>query len=75
MTHTYTTRHGTTSLVASLDIPSGSVIAVHHRRHRHQKFLRFLTTELTTPQTAPLGSPQRHRTGSRHPQVDQRVER
>jgi len=41
MTHTYI-RHGTTSLFAALDIASGSVIAQHYRRHRHQEFLRFL---------------------------------
>jgi transposase len=43
MTHTYT-RHGTTSLFAALDVASGSVIAQPYRRHRHQEFLRFLTT-------------------------------
>lgn len=37
-------RRGTTSLFAALDIASGSVIAAHYRRHRHQEFLRFLTT-------------------------------
>ncbi len=41
MTHDYI-RHGTTSLFAALDIASGSVIAQHYRRHRHQEFLRFL---------------------------------
>jgi transposase len=43
MTHTYT-RHGTTSLFAALEISSGSIIAAHYRRHRHQEFLRFLKT-------------------------------
>ncbi|MFI0358020.1 IS630 family transposase [Actinomadura sp. 9N407] len=41
MTHDYV-RHGTTSLFAAMDIGSGSVIAQHYRRHRHQEFLRFL---------------------------------
>jgi transposase len=41
MSHTYV-RHGTTSLFAALDLGSGSVIAAHYRRHRHQEFLRFL---------------------------------
>ncbi len=41
MTHDYV-RHGTTSLFAALDPTSGSVIAQHYRRHRHQEFLRFL---------------------------------
>jgi transposase len=41
MTHDYV-RHGTTSLFAAMDVASGSVIAQHHRRHRHQEFLRFL---------------------------------
>jgi transposase len=35
-------RHGTTSLFAAYDLFSGSVIAQHYRRHRHQEFLRFL---------------------------------
>jgi transposase len=41
MTHDYV-RNGTTSLFAALDPTSGSVIAQHFRRHRHQEFLRFL---------------------------------
>jgi transposase len=41
MTHDYV-RHGTTSLFAAFDVSSGSVIAQHYRRHRHQEFLRFL---------------------------------
>jgi hypothetical protein len=41
MTHDYV-RHGTTSLFAAFDMASGSVIAAHYRRHRHQEFLRFL---------------------------------
>jgi transposase len=41
MTSTYV-RNGTTSLFAALDPSSGSVIAQHYRRHRHQEFLRFL---------------------------------
>ena len=41
MTHDYV-RNGTTSLFAALDVGSGSVIAQHYRRHRHQEFLRFL---------------------------------
>jgi transposase len=40
-THDYV-RHGTTSLFAALDLASGSVIAEHYPRHRHQEFLRFL---------------------------------
>jgi transposase len=41
MTHDYV-RNGTTSLFAAFDPASGSVIAQHYRRHRHQEFLRFL---------------------------------
>lgn len=41
MTHDYV-RNATTSLFAALDMSSGSVIAQHYRRHRHQEFLRFL---------------------------------
>jgi transposase len=40
-THDYV-RNGTTSLFAAYDLPSGSVIAQHYRKHRHQEFLRFL---------------------------------
>jgi transposase len=43
MSHDYI-RHGTTTLFAAFDISSGSVIASHYRRHRHQEFLRFLKT-------------------------------
>jgi len=41
MSHDYV-RHGTTTLFAAMDVNSGSVIASHYRRHRHQEFLRFL---------------------------------
>jgi transposase len=41
MTHDYVC-NGTTSLFAAFDLVSGSVIAQHYRRHRHQEFLRFL---------------------------------
>jgi transposase len=48
-THDYI-RHGTTSLFAALDVASGQVIGQHHRRHRHQEFLRFLKTiDANTP--------------------------
>jgi transposase len=40
-THEYV-RNGTTSLFAAYDVASGSVIAQHYRKHRHQEFLRFL---------------------------------
>jgi len=40
-THDYE-RHGTTSLVAALDIATGKVIGECHRRHRHQEFLKFM---------------------------------
>jgi transposase len=43
MSHDYV-RHGTTTLFAAMDVTSGSVIAHHYRRHRHQEFLRFLKT-------------------------------
>jgi hypothetical protein len=41
MTHDYV-RHGTTTLVAALDIASGRVVTRCAPRHRHQEFLRFL---------------------------------
>jgi hypothetical protein len=37
-------RHGTTSLVAALDVATGTVIGQHQRRHRHQESLHFLKT-------------------------------
>jgi transposase len=40
-THDYT-RLGTTSLVAALNVATGSVIGKCHRRHRHQEFIKFL---------------------------------
>jgi transposase len=43
MTHDYI-RHGTTSLFAALDIATGQVIGAHHRKHRHQEFIKFLNT-------------------------------
>ncbi len=43
MTHDYV-RNGTTSLFAALDVATGTVISQHHRRHRHQEFLKFLKT-------------------------------
>ena len=41
MTHDYV-RNGTTNLFAAYDVASGTVIAQHYRKHRHQEFLRFL---------------------------------
>jgi transposase len=37
-------RNGTASLFAALDVASGKVISLLHRRHRHQEFLQFLRT-------------------------------
>jgi transposase len=42
-THDYH-RHGTSSLFAGLMVKTGVVIRECHRRHRHQEFLRFLST-------------------------------
>lgn len=42
-THDYV-RHGTTSLFAALDVKTGKVIGVCHRRHRSQEFRKFLDT-------------------------------
>lgn len=41
MTHGYE-RHGTTTLFAALNVLDGTVLGRCMRRHRHQKFLRFL---------------------------------
>lgn len=35
-------RHGTTTLFASLDTATGSVIGKCYKRHRHQEFISFL---------------------------------
>ena len=43
MTHDYK-RHGTTTLFAALDVATGEVIHQCLPRHRHQEFLRFLST-------------------------------
>jgi len=40
-THGYQ-RHGTTTLLAALDIAKGSVIGQMHRRHCSSEFLQFL---------------------------------
>ena len=42
-THDYK-RHGTTSLLAALDLKTGRLIGQLRRRHRSQEFLRFLDT-------------------------------
>jgi transposase len=43
MTHDYS-RHGTTTLLAALNVPEGTVIGRCMQRHRHQDFRRFLRT-------------------------------
>jgi transposase len=43
MTHDYK-RHGTTTLFAALDVLAGKVIGQCMKRHRHQEFIRFLST-------------------------------
>ena len=49
MTHDYK-RNGTTTLFAALDVLKGVVIGQCLPRHRHQEFLKFLTTiDRTTP--------------------------
>ncbi len=42
-THDYE-RHGTTTLLAALDVAAGKIIGQCQPRHRHQEFLRFLET-------------------------------
>src|SRR5271156_2215669 len=43
VTHDYS-RHGTTSLLAALDVKTGKVIGECHRRHRSAEFRKFLDT-------------------------------
>ena len=72
-THDYV-RHGTTSLFAAYDLASGSVIAQHYRRHRHQEFPCGSSSSSTLPSrrtwtctwswtTTPPARPPRSRTG------------
>ena len=42
MTHDYK-RHGTTTLIAALNVLDGKVIGQCTQRHRHQEFIRFLS--------------------------------
>ncbi len=53
VTHDYV-RHGTTSLLAALDVATDKVIGQTQRKHRHQEFLRFLRTidRATPPELA-----------------------
>lgn len=54
MTHDYK-RHGTTTLFAALDVATGKVIGACMSRHRHQEFLRFLSTiDRNTPKSLGL---------------------
>ena len=41
MTHDYR-RHGTTTLLAALNVLDGTIIGRNMKRHRHQEFIRFL---------------------------------
>ena len=50
MTHDYV-RHGTTTLLAALEMASGRLIGTCLPRHRHQEFLKFL--KLMDQQTPP----------------------
>ena len=43
MTHDYK-RHGTTTLFAALNILDGTIIGRNMKRHRHQEFIRFLSS-------------------------------
>lgn len=53
-THDYV-RHGITSLFAALNIKTGEVIGECHRQHRHQEFLKFLSSiERTVPPEAEI---------------------
>jgi transposase len=78
MTHDYV-RNGTTSLFAAFELGSGSVIAQHYRRHRHQEFLRFLKLidaalptgpdlHLVLDNYATYKTPEIHKWLLRHPQ-------
>ncbi len=55
-THDYH-RHGTSSLFAGLMVKTGLVIGACHRRHRHQEFIKFLSTiDEVVKATEPAGT-------------------
>ncbi|MBX3315758.1 MAG: IS630 family transposase [Phycisphaeraceae bacterium] len=55
-THDYY-RHGTSSLFAALMVKTGVVIGECHRRHRHQEFIKFLSTiDGVVKATEPVGT-------------------
>lgn len=55
-THDYH-RHGTSSLFAALMVKTGVVIGECHRRHRHQEFIKFLSTiDEVVKATEPVGT-------------------
>lgn len=54
MTHDYK-RHGTSTLLAALDVLSGQILGKGMPRHRHQEFLKFLALiERTVDKTVDL---------------------
>jgi hypothetical protein len=65
-----TKRHGTTTLLAALDVATGKVIGECMHRHRHQEFLRFLRTiDDRTPKSLYLHAVVDNYATHKHPKV------
>jgi transposase len=75
MTHDYK-RHGTTTLFAALNVLEGKVIGRCMKRHRHQEFIRFLSTiDATVPARKPIHVIIDNYAAHKHPKVTQWLSR
>src|SRR6266481_7745566 len=71
MTHDYK-RHGTTTLVAALNVLDGTVIGRNMQRHRHQEFIRFLNAvEAEVPASKAVHVILDNHAAHKHPKVRQ----
>jgi len=69
MTHDYK-RHGTTTLFAALDVLAGKVIGQCMKQHRHQEFIRFLSTiDANVPATKAIHAIIDNYAAHKHPKV------
>ncbi len=75
MTHDYK-RHGTTTLVAALNVLDGTVIGRNMQRHRHQEFIRFLNAvEAEVPASKAVHVILDNYAAHKHPKVRQWLDR
>jgi transposase len=71
MTHDYK-RHGTTTLIAALNVLDGKVIGRNMQRHRHQEFIRFLNAvEAEVPKAKAIHVILDNYAAHKHPKVRQ----